>query len=88
MKSKALLARGPVHDNQVGVLHDVDHDADCLATNLSYVIADLETRHGIALIMLNTRISCIHSSGVGPKASVERRSLAMAFVNARMINRR
>jgi hypothetical protein len=40
------------------------------------------------LIVLNSRISCIHSSGVELRASVERRSLAMAFVSARMINRR
>ena len=40
------------------------------------------------LIVLNSRISCIHSSGVELRASVERRSLARAFVSARMINRR
>jgi hypothetical protein len=44
--------------------------------------------HGIALIMLNSRISCIHSCDGGLRASLERRSLAMAFVSARMINRR
>jgi hypothetical protein len=88
MKSKAVLAWGPIHDNQVGVFHDVGDDADCLAANLSHIIADFETLHGTALVMLN-RISCIHSSGcLGLKASVERRSSAMAFVNARMINRR
>jgi hypothetical protein len=43
------------------------------------------------LIVLNSRISCIHSSGIerlSAPPSVERRSLARAFVRARMINRR
>jgi hypothetical protein len=42
-------------------------------------------------IVPKSRISCIHSSGVerlSAPPSVERRSLAMAFVSARMINRR
>jgi hypothetical protein len=86
MKSNALLARGPVHDNHAP--HNVDDDADPCSVRLSHIIADFETPHGIALVMLNSRISCIHSSGLGLKASVERRSSAMAFVNARMINRR
>jgi hypothetical protein len=54
MKSKALLARRPIHDNQVGVFHDVGDDADCLAANLSHIIADFETLHGTALVMLNS----------------------------------
>jgi hypothetical protein len=88
VKSKALAAWKPIDDNQVGVPHNVDGDADSLAVNLLHIIADFETPHGIALVMLNSRISCIHSSGLGLKALVERRSSAMAFVNARMINRR
>ena len=43
------------------------------------------------LIVLNSRISCIHSSSVGrvrAPPAVERRSLAIAFVSARIINRR
>jgi hypothetical protein len=89
MKSKAVLASGPIHDKRPGIPHNVNDDADSLAVNLSHMISDFETLHGIALLMLNSRISCIHSSGLlGLKASVERRSSAMAFVNARMINRR
>jgi hypothetical protein len=83
MKSNALLAWGPIHDNQVGIPHNVDDDADSLAVNLSHIIADFEALHGTALVMLNSRISCIHSSGLGLKASVVRRSSAMAFVDCR-----
>jgi hypothetical protein len=43
MISDALLAQGPIHDNHVGVFHDVDDDADCLAINLTHIIADFET---------------------------------------------
>jgi hypothetical protein len=43
MKSNAVLARGPIHDNQVGVPHNVDDDADSLAVNLSHMISDFET---------------------------------------------
>jgi hypothetical protein len=45
MKSNALSARGPIHDNQVGIPHNVDDDADSLAVNLSHIIADFETLH-------------------------------------------
>jgi len=45
MKSNALLAWGPIHDNQVGMPHNVDDDADSLAVNLSHIIADFETLH-------------------------------------------
>jgi hypothetical protein len=55
MKSEAVLAWGPVHDNQIGLPHNVDDDADWLAVNLSHKIADFETLHGIALVMLNSR---------------------------------
>jgi hypothetical protein len=48
MKSNALLARGPIHNNQVGVPHNVDDDADSLAVNLSHMISGFET-HGLAL---------------------------------------
>jgi hypothetical protein len=71
MISDALLARGPIHDNRVGAPHNVDDNADRLAIDLSHIIADFETLHGTALVMLNSRISCIHSSGLGLKASVE-----------------
>jgi hypothetical protein len=43
MKSNALLAWGPIHDNQVGVPHNVDDDADSLAVGLSHMISDFET---------------------------------------------
>jgi hypothetical protein len=82
----ALWAWGPIHDNHAP--HNVDDDADPCSVRLSNIVTDFETLHGTALVMLNSRISCIHSSGLGLKASVERRSSAMAFVNARMINRR
>ena len=41
--SNALSAWGPIHDNHVGIPHDVDDDADSLAINLSHMIADSET---------------------------------------------
>src|SRR6266699_3256823 len=63
MISEALLARGPIHDNRVGALHNVDDDADPCSVRLSHIIADFEAPHGIALVMLNSLISCIHSSG-------------------------
>src|SRR5438552_3532678 len=45
MKCDAVLAWGPVHDNQVGVSHNVDDDADGVAVKLSHIITDFETLH-------------------------------------------
>jgi len=44
MKSNALLAWGPIHNDQIGVPHNVDDDADSLAVSLSHMISDFETR--------------------------------------------
>jgi hypothetical protein len=38
--SKALVAWGPTDDNQIGLSHKVNDDADCLAIRLSHIIAD------------------------------------------------
>jgi hypothetical protein len=55
MKSDALLASGPIHDNHPGIPHNVDDDADSPAIDLSHIIADFETLHDLALLMLNSR---------------------------------
>jgi len=61
MKSNALLAWGPSHDNQVGTPHNADDDADSLAVNLSHIIADFETltRTGCCILVSTTP----HSGG-------------------------
>jgi hypothetical protein len=60
----------------------------CSSYSPSKIGSLVSKSHGIALVVLNSRISCIHSSGIELRPSVERRSLAMAFVSACMINRR
>jgi hypothetical protein len=53
MKSKAVSAWGPVHDNQVGVPHNVNDDADSVAVNLSHIISDFETAAWALTLMID-----------------------------------
>jgi hypothetical protein len=57
------------HARDLFIAAMVDRSSSYPPSNIGSLVSK---SHGIALIMLNSRISCIHSSGVGPRPSVER----------------
>src|SRR5262245_32143511 len=79
------------NNGQSGCVAGVQAIFSAVATNRAGLVKSGRRFRTDGSIVLNSRISCSHSSGVerlSAPPSVERRSLARAFVSARMINRR
>jgi hypothetical protein len=69
MKSNPVSAWGPIHNDQIGIPHNVDDDADSLAVSLSHMISDFETAAHPSL--QPNSISVRSSDRLSTKAKVE-----------------